>query len=91
MDRQDNEQTLPEGWKTVGSSGALYRKFEFESYDGTSAFLEKLAALSEETGIYPDLSFASKHVNVTVHAPGDDEEPGPRHAFAAQAATFVTG
>jgi len=91
MDRQDKNATAPEGWKVVGSSGALYRKFEFDAYDGTREFLDKLAELSERSGIYPDLSFASKHVNVTIHAPEEGESPDQQHEFAAEAAAFVSG
>jgi len=91
MSRKDNEQDLPEGWKAVGSSGTLYRKFEFDAYDGTREFLDKLAELSEDTGIYPDLSFASKHVNVTIHAPDEGESKDPQHKFAADAAALISG
>jgi len=91
MSRTDNDTNLPDGWKAVGSSGALYRKFEFDAYSGTSEFLEKLSDLSESTGIYPDLSFASKHVNVTIHAPDEGESDDPQKKFAAEAAALISG
>ena len=70
--------TMPEGWKSVQQPPSLFRRFQFASYRDTRAFLERLAALSEETGLYPDLGFGPTHVNVTVYgadgrAPGDDE------------------
>jgi len=46
----------------------LFRRFEFDSYTATRTFLDALEALSKEQGYYPDLSFATKHVNVTVQA-----------------------
>ncbi len=78
---------LPEPWKQVAGSAAIHRRFEFDSYAQTSAFLEALANLSEETGIHPDLSFAKTHANVTV--PSEDGADGAadkaQRAFAARA------
>lgn len=70
--------SLPEGWKSVAAPPSLFRRFQFDSYGDTRAFLERLAALSKETGLYPDLGFGKTHVNVTVYgkdgrAPGDHE------------------
>ncbi|MCX8100275.1 MAG: 4a-hydroxytetrahydrobiopterin dehydratase [Geminicoccaceae bacterium] len=77
-----------EGWERIGRSGSLFRRFEFQAYAETRLFLERLAALSERTGIHPDLSFGTKHVNVTVHgaqgAPGEGE-----FAFAEEAARLA--
>ena len=69
---------VPEGWKSVDRPPSLFRRFEFAAYGDTRAFLDRLAALSEETGIYPDLGFGTTHGNVTVYgkdgrAPGDNE------------------
>ncbi len=70
--------SLPEGWKSVAAPPSLFRRFQFDSYGDTRAFLERLAHLSKETGLYPDLGFGKTHVNVTVYgkdgrAPGDNE------------------
>lgn len=89
MDRQGKDPIMPDGWREVSSSGALFRKFEFEAYDGTREFLDKLAELSERSGIYPDLSFASKHVNVTVHAPEAEEDKAEQYQFAADASALT--
>ena len=62
--------SLPEGWKQVQHPASLFRRFQFESYRDTRAFLDRLAALSEQTGLYPDLGFGPTHVNVTVY--GED-------------------
>ncbi len=40
----------------------------FADYGETRAFLDRLAALSDETGYYPDISFGRSYANVTVHA-----------------------
>ncbi|MEJ5231099.1 MAG: 4a-hydroxytetrahydrobiopterin dehydratase [Geminicoccaceae bacterium] len=74
----------PEGWERIGRNRSLFRRFEFRAYSETRLFLERLAALSERTGIHPDLSFGSKHANVTVH--GSEGEPGEKElAFAREA------
>ena len=40
-----NAPTPPEGWKTVEQPPSLFRRFEFDSYAATRAFLDRLAAL----------------------------------------------
>ena len=77
-----DEPALPEHWKAVKSSGALHRRFEFDNYSEVSAFLETYAKLSEETGVYPDLSFATTYVNVTIPSGEDEEAISLQHAFA---------
>ncbi|CAD0186796.1 hypothetical protein RUESEDTHA_03707 [Ruegeria sp. THAF57] len=67
------EMIPPDSWTTIASAGALHRRFEFENYAGVSAFLERLADLSKEVRLYPDLSFSKTHVNVTIPAGGDEE------------------
>jgi pterin-4a-carbinolamine dehydratase len=77
---------LPEGWKSVQHPPSLFRRFQFASYRDTRAFLDRLAALSEETGLYPDLGFGPTHVNVTVYG-ADGKEPGETEIqFASRAA-----
>ncbi len=76
---------LPEGWKSVQHPPSLFRRFQFASYRDTRAFLDRLAALSEETGLYPDLGFGTTHVNVTVYG-ADGGAPGDREiGFAVRA------
>ncbi|MCS6876659.1 MAG: 4a-hydroxytetrahydrobiopterin dehydratase [Geminicoccaceae bacterium] len=78
----------PQGWQRIGRQRSLFRRFEFAAYAETRLFLERLAALSERTGIYPDLSFGTKHVNVTVH--GASGEPGEAEvAFALEVARLA--
>ena len=74
----------PEGWTEVERPPALYRRFEFAAYSETRVFLNRLAGLSKETGLYPDLSFARTYVNVTVY---DDDEGGA--VVGAEARTFA--
>ena len=60
--------SLPEGWRAVSTPPSLFRRFQFDAYRDTRAFLERLATLSQETGLYPDLGFGTTHVNVTLYA-----------------------
>lgn len=62
---------LPDEWQIVRSPPALFRRFDFADYAGTREFLDRLADLSKETGLHPDLSFGKTHVNVTIPAGGD--------------------
>ncbi len=57
-----------DGWIHNGHPANLYRRFSFNDYAGTRDFLDRLAALSEETGCYPDISFGKTYANVTIHA-----------------------
>ncbi len=59
---------MAEGWTRNERPPHLYRRFEFRNYAETGAFLDRLAALSKETGCYPDISFGKVYANVTVHA-----------------------
>ena len=62
-------------------------RFEFDSYDATRDFLDKLGEHSEATQRFPDISFGRTYVNITIR-PGDN---GPEaqlseadRAFAAE-------
>jgi pterin-4a-carbinolamine dehydratase len=76
----------PEGWSRVERPPSLFRRFQFQSYSETRAFLDRLAALSEETDLYPDLGFGTKHVNVTIHASGGRPLGAREAEFANRAA-----
>ncbi len=60
---------LPQGWESRGKPPTLFRRFEFARYAETRAFLDALAALSEETGVHPqNINFGSTYVNITLDA-----------------------
>jgi pterin-4a-carbinolamine dehydratase len=80
---------LPEGWKSVDRPPSLFRRFQFASYGETRAFLDRLAALSEETGLYPDLGFGTTHVNVTVYRASGGPPGTPEVEFATRAAALA--
>jgi 4a-hydroxytetrahydrobiopterin dehydratase len=79
------ETRWPEGWTEVERPPSLYRRFEFAAYAETRAFLDRLASLSKETGLYPDLSFARTYVNVTVHGSGGVAVGAEEREFAVRA------
>jgi len=84
-----SESTVPEGWREVPTPPSLFRRFQFDSYRDTRAFLERLAGLSKETGLYPDLGFGTTHVNVTVYG-ADGRAPGANEIdFASRAAALA--
>jgi pterin-4a-carbinolamine dehydratase len=69
---------LAQGWELVERPPSLFRRYEFASYRDTRAFLDGLAGLSNETGLFPDLGFGRTHVNVTLYGveggvPGEAE------------------
>jgi pterin-4a-carbinolamine dehydratase len=80
---------LPEGWRAVPSPPSLFRRFQFDCYRDTRAFLERLAALSEETGLYPDLGFGTTHVNVTLYGKDGRAPEAAEIEFAGRAAALA--
>jgi len=80
---------VPEGWKSVDRPPSLFRRFEFAAYGDTRAFLDRLALLSKETGIYPDLGFGTTHVNVTVYGAGGSAPGNDEVEFAIRAAALA--
>jgi len=58
---------VPEGWVARGKPATLFRRFVFGGYSETRAFLDGLAALSEEFGIHPqNINFGASYANVTL-------------------------
>ena len=49
----------------------LERRYEFETYDATRDFLDRLGDHSEATQRFPDISFGRTYVNITIR-PEDD-------------------
>lgn len=86
-----SEQTEPrvEGWKRGNRPPILEKRFEFESYAQTRAFLEHLEQLSEAQGIYPDLSFSRRRVNVALSLDvGDSKAIRASEQYASAADQF---
>ena len=84
------QSRCPEGWTEVEQPPLLYRRFEFAAYSETRAFLDRLAGLSKETGLYPDLSFSRTYVNVKVYGSGGAAVDAEARKFAARVETIAT-
>ena len=84
------EPRSPEGWTEVERPSSLHRRFEFAAYPEARAFLDRLAGLSKETGIYPDLSFTRTRVNVTVYGPDGAAVDAEAREFATRAGALAT-
>ncbi len=80
----------PDGWTEVERPSSLYRRFEFAAYPEAQAFLERLAGLSLETGLYPDLSFSRTTVNVKVYGSDGAAVGAEAREFAARAQALAT-
>lgn len=75
----------PTGWETRGKPPILFRRFEFARYGETRAFLDAVAALSEETGMHPqNINFGSTYVNITLEAADGAALGEAEHSLAAR-------
>ena len=83
------ESLWPEGWTEVEKPPLLHRRFEFAAYSETRAFLDRLAGLSKDTGLYPDLSFGRTYVNVTVYGSDGAAVDAQAREFAARAEALL--
>ena len=53
----------------------LEKRFEFDSYDQTRDFLDRLGSKCELLKRYPDISFGKKYVNITLRPELDEDDP----------------
>ncbi len=52
----------------------LEKRFEFESYNDTRDFLDRLGAHSEAANRFPDISFGKRYVNITLRPDLDETD-----------------
>ena len=52
----------------------LEKRFEFESYNSTRDFLDKLGDHSEAIQRFPDISFGKTYVNITLRPESDETD-----------------
>ncbi len=55
-------------WEERKSPLRLERRFEFDNYQQSSNFMKEIDFLCKENKIYPNISFGSKFVSVTIFA-----------------------
>lgn len=73
-------------WTRRNRPDRLERRIEFSDYETTRTFLERLNALSEQEGRFPDISFGRTYVNLTLRPDGGEGEEG---AVGAAEETFA--
>jgi pterin-4a-carbinolamine dehydratase len=79
-------------WKRRERPLRLERRLLFPNYEATRTFLDASAALSEQTGIYPNLSFGRTYANLTLFADEASGELTPELiGFARRLDALVTG
>ena len=75
---------MDQPWTHRQRPDRLERRIEFSDYESTRVFLERLNALSESEGTFPDISFGRTYVNLTVRAIDDNSPIGAaEQTFAA--------
>jgi len=72
-------------WKERKRPICLEKRFEFDSYDLTRDFLDKLGDHSEAIQRFPDISFGRTYVNITIRPVDEDGVLGDDdRAFASE-------
>nr|CAA6820478.1 MAG: 4a-hydroxytetrahydrobiopterin dehydratase [uncultured Thiotrichaceae bacterium] len=59
-------------WKVTQRPPNITRAFQFDSYDKLRGFLDELAELSEQEGLYPNLNFTRDRATVTIQSDTDE-------------------
>ena len=70
-------------WKERKRPICLEKRFEFDSYDLTRDFLDKLGDHSEAIQRFPDISFGRTYVNITIRPVDEDGVLGDDDRFFA--------
>ena len=63
---------MDQPWTRRPRPDRLERRIEFDDYERTRTFLERLNGLSEQEGRFPDISFGRTYVNLTLRAETED-------------------
>ena len=53
-------------WKEKDSPSRIEKRFEFENYSKTSLFMKEIDNLCKNKNIFPNISFGSKFVGITI-------------------------
>ncbi|MBX6419807.1 MAG: 4a-hydroxytetrahydrobiopterin dehydratase [Nevskia sp.] len=79
-----------DGWQRCGKPATLTRRFTFEGYAQTRAFLAALAQLSETLGRHPqNISFGTTYANITLEAENGADFSESEKQFAARIASLA--
>ena len=55
-------------WEERKSPLRLEKRFEFDNYQQSSQFMKEIDSLCKENKIYPNISFGSKFVSITIYS-----------------------
>ena len=77
-------------WQERQRPFRLEKRFDFETYQLTRDFLDRLGELSEASKRFPDLSFGKTYVNITLR-PQSEEEASQLSAEDYQFAAEIDG
>lgn len=79
-------------WRERSRPLRLERRVEFGDYEPLRDFLDRVAELSEATGLYPNLSFGRTYVNLTLFVEeGAEQVDEQLQAFARQVDALLDG
>ena len=53
-------------WNEKDNPPRIERRFEFENYSKTSLFMRKIDSLCKSKNIFPNISFGSQFVGITI-------------------------
>ncbi|WP_320676503.1 4a-hydroxytetrahydrobiopterin dehydratase [Prochlorococcus sp. MIT 1300] len=74
-------------WKERNRPNRLEKRFEFDTYNSTRDFLDRLGEHSEAVKRFPDISFGKTYVNITLRPENEVEDAQLKEAdrqFAAE-------
>ena len=69
-------------WTERTRPPSLSKRYVFSTYAENRDFLDRVADLSEETGIYPDISFGRDYANLSINPSEGEGLTDAEHAFA---------
>ncbi len=79
-----------QGWERREKPPILFRRFAFERYAQTRAFLDALSALAEEFNRHPqNINFGTTYVNITLEPADGLAFTPPDEAYAARIAALA--
>ncbi len=61
-------------WNRKNRPVCLEKRFEFDSYEQTREFLDRLGQYSEKVNRFPDISFGKTYVNITVRPETEEKD-----------------
>jgi 4a-hydroxytetrahydrobiopterin dehydratase len=81
---------MDQPWTRRPRPDRLERRIEFDDYERTRTFLERLNGLSEQEGRFPDISFGRTYVNLTLRSEAEDGALGEAEMLFAAAIDALT-